>query len=114
MFHRDQVSKTPPNAHNLGWTDITDIQGMVIFEPESAPSSEDLKSDALCVPLTSIHILTLQGHPELDVPIMRALINEEREELGEALYEDALRRVNDPTDGIDKVGRVVWGMLGVA
>lgn len=114
MFHVDQVSETPRHAHRLGSSIITDNQGMVIFHPELAPSSEDLESDALCVPLTSIRILTLQGHPELDVPIMRALIEEEAHILGEELTEDALKRVEDPTDGVEKVGRVVWGMLGVA
>jgi hypothetical protein len=114
MFHVDQVSETPPHAHVLGSTPDAHNQGMVIFEPELALSPEDLESDALSVPPRSIHIFTLQGHPELGVPIIRALIEAERDILGDDLVEDALRRLYDSTDGVVKVGRVIWGMLGVA
>lgn len=84
-------------------------QGMAIFEPESAPLPADLDSDALCVSLTSIYVRSFQGHPELTEPVMRMLIHQHADKLGPELVQDALSRVGLPTDGIDKVGKVMWG-----
>lgn len=86
---------------------------MVIFDPASATLPADLDSDALCIDLTAIHVLTLQGHPELTEPIMRMLIIQAADHLPQDMVDDALSRVGLPTDGVDKVGRVLWGMLGV-
>ncbi|KAF8549196.1 class I glutamine amidotransferase-like protein [Imleria badia] len=114
QMHRDHVPTVPPNAHLLGSTDVTPNQGMVLFDPASVPANLD--SDTQSVPLTSIHVLTVQGHPEFTEPIMRIVLDAraERHLLGDELVDDALRRLNDSTDGVDKVGRVIWGMLGVA
>ncbi|KAG6376732.1 hypothetical protein JVT61DRAFT_1750 [Boletus reticuloceps] len=70
-------------------------------------------SDALRVPLTSIQVFTFQGHFEFTESIVRQLIPELADELGPELVEDGLLRIGTPTDAIDKVGRVIWGMLGV-
>lgn len=85
---------------------------MVVFDPAGEPSAEDLESDALHVRLTSIRVLTFQGHPELTEPVMRQLLEEDAEELGKELVDDALSRVGLPTDA-DKAGKVIWGVLGV-
>jgi hypothetical protein len=85
---------------------------MVVFDPAEAPSAEDLESDALHVRLTSIRVLTFQGHPELTEPIVRQLLEEDAEEFGKELFDDALSRVGLPTDD-GKAGKVIWGVLGV-
>ncbi|KAG6373022.1 class I glutamine amidotransferase-like protein [Boletus reticuloceps] len=119
LTHHDQVTACPPHAHLLGSTDIAPNQGIVIFEPASAHLLECLestsisRSDALRVPLTSIQVFTFQGHFEFTEPIVRQLIPEFADELGPELVEDGLLRIGTPTDAIDKVGRVIWGVLGV-
>ena len=116
MYHGDQVLETPPQAYLLGSSDIAHNQGMVIFDPASPPFPADLDSDSdrLRIPLMSIHVLTLQAHPEHTIPIMHMLLEEAAGVLDKELVDDALSRVGLPTDAIDKVGKVIWGMLGVA
>ncbi|KAF8132343.1 hypothetical protein EV363DRAFT_1163673 [Boletus edulis] len=62
-------------------------------------------------------MFTFQGHLEFTDSIVRQLmilIPEFADELGPELVEDGLLRVRTPTsDAIDKVGRVIWGVLGV-
>ncbi|KAF8546866.1 hypothetical protein OG21DRAFT_1425985 [Imleria badia] len=113
FLHVNEVTRTPHNAHVLGSTDVVHNQGMVIFEPALAPLPEDLDSEGLCVPLTSIRVLSFQGHPELTALIARMLILSEADELGKDLVDDALTRVGLPTDGVGKIGKVMWGVLGV-
>ncbi|KAF8443859.1 class I glutamine amidotransferase-like protein [Boletus edulis BED1] len=119
LTHHDQVTACPPHAHLLSSTDIAPNQGIVMFEPASAHLLECLeptsisRSDALRIPLTSIHVLTFQGHFEFTDSIVRPLIHEFADELGPELVEDGLLRIGTPTDAIDKVGRVIWGVLGV-
>ncbi|KAN0082650.1 Class I glutamine amidotransferase-like protein [Tylopilus felleus] len=113
LFHHDHVTKSASDAHLLGWSVIADNQGTVIFHPDLAPPPEALESDALRVDLTSIHVLTFQGHPEFTKEIMLKLIAESAGELPHDLVDDAIARAGLPTDAIDKVGRVLWGILGV-
>ena len=96
---------------------------MVIFDPASAP---DLDSDAprLSVPLTSIHVLTVQGHPECTEPIMSGFLDARADKLGDKLVKEARLRAGGipgrhypdglASDGVGKVGKVIWGVLGVA
>ncbi|KAI9567528.1 class I glutamine amidotransferase-like protein [Boletus coccyginus] len=112
-FHHDQVSTRLHNAHLVGSSHSTRSQGLVTFHPELAPSAEDLESNQPRVHLRSIHVLTFQGHPEFTESIVRQLLIEHVDDLGQELVDDALKRVGLPTDGIGKVGRVIWGVLGV-
>ncbi|KAF8132363.1 class I glutamine amidotransferase-like protein [Boletus edulis] len=123
--HLDHVPTCPPNAHLLGLTDVTPNHGMVIFDPASVPILADLDSDApsLNVPLTSIHVLTVQGHPEFTESIMTALLDARAGILGEKLVKDARLRAGGipgrsypnglACDGVGRVGKVIWGVLGV-
>ncbi|KAF8549194.1 class I glutamine amidotransferase-like protein [Imleria badia] len=121
QIHRDHVPTVPPNAHLLGSTDVTPNQGMVLFDPASVPA--DLNSDTPSIPLTSIHVLTVQGHPEFTEPIMRMLLDERAEKLGETLVNEARLRAGGvpgrhhpdglACDGVGRIGKVIWGVLGV-
>jgi hypothetical protein len=120
-MHRDHVPTSPPNAHILGSTDVTPNQGMVLFDPASAP---DLDSDAPRVALTSIHVLTVQGHPEFTEPIMSKVLDARVGLLGETLVKEARLRAGGvpgrhhpdglACDGVGRIGKVIWGVLGVA
>lgn len=114
MFHHDQVAACAPHADLLGSSILAHNQGTVIFDSGSAPPPRALESDGFRVELTSIRVLTLQGHPEFSGPIMVKLLALAADELPQDVLPDAIARAMLPTDGIDKVGRVIWGMLGVA
>ena len=123
-MHRDHVPTVPPNAHLLGSTDVTLNQGMVLFDPPSTPLPADLDSITPSIVLTSIHVLTLQGHPEFTEPIMRMLLDARVGLLGETLVNEARLRAGGvpgrdhpdglACDGVGRIGQVIWGVLGVA
>ena len=121
-MHRDHVLTSPPIAHLLGLTHIMPNQGMVIFDPTSAP---DLDLDAApCVAPMSIHVLAVQGYPEFTKSIISKFLDTRVGILGEKLVkEPCLRAGGIPgrrypdglaSDGVGKVGKVIWGVLGVA
>lgn len=122
-MHRDHVPTSPPRTHLLGSTDVSLNQGMVVFDAASAPPPETLGSDAPHVDLTSIHILTVQGHPEFTESIMSKLLDARVELLGEKLVNDGRLRAGGipgkhhpdglACDGVGRVGKVIWGVLGV-
>ncbi|KAH0828632.1 class I glutamine amidotransferase-like protein [Lanmaoa asiatica] len=122
QMHRDHVPTSPPNAHLLGSTDLTPNHGMVIFDPAFEPLY--LASDVVPhVPLTSIQVLTLQGHPEFTESFMSMLLDARLELLGQELVNDGRSRAGGipgrhypdglACDGVAKVGKVIWGMLGI-
>jgi len=123
QMHRDHVPTSPPNAHLLGSTDLTPNQGMVMFDPASAPTPENLASDAPNIPLTSIHVLTVQGHPEFTPSIVSMTIDARAGIFGEALTNDGRSRAagipgkHHPDglacDGVGRIGKAMWGVLGV-
>ncbi|KAH6904247.1 cytoplasmic protein [Coprinopsis sp. MPI-PUGE-AT-0042] len=144
-MHRDHVPAEglPPSFHLLGSTLRAPNQGMVRFLPSSpSPPTHSLSKDKdtkkpvtptartpspisdrtpltpnLNVPLLStVQILTVQGHPEWHEGVVTPLI-EERMASGvipKDRAEDALRKADLRNDGMSVVGRVVWTMLGSA
>ena len=62
-----------------------------------------------------IHILTLQGHPEIEEPLMTDLILELTVEgvIDKETADDALEIIFLPTDGTGIIGRGLWKVLGV-
>lgn len=105
-MHRDHVpsDQTPEGFEILGSTSLSENQGMVRFHSGSSPNILD-----------RIHIFTVQGHPEFTEPIVTSLV-EARSESGvidAAAAEDFQRRRLGLNDGIDVIGPVVWGILGV-
>ncbi|KAF9223200.1 class I glutamine amidotransferase-like protein [Gyrodon lividus] len=124
QMHRDHVPISPPNSYLIGSTDITLNHGMVMFHPWSAPSPEVLNSSEPDVPLSSIHVFTLQGHPEFTESIMSKLIDARAHVMGDEVATAGRllasgivgkhRSDGQPCDGVGTVGKVMWGVLGVA
>jgi GMP synthase-like glutamine amidotransferase len=107
QMHRDYVPALPPSFHLLGSTAMTTNHGMVKYTSASS-------SKGAARPLTDIHILTVQGHPEYTEPIVATMINfrEASGVLDAQTAEDARRRVGCRNDGV-VFGRAIWGVLGV-
>ena len=115
-MHRDLILMSLPSTHILGSTDVTANQGMVIFNPTLALDL-DLDMSRLSVPLTSIHMLTVQGHPEFTKWIMSKVLNAHIGILGEGLVKEAHLRAGGisrryyldglASDGVGKVGKVI-------
>ena len=64
-------------------------------------------------PLPPIQIITTQGHPEFNEPIVTAII-EQRVQSGSISQEaaaDAGTRRLWKTDGVDVVGKAIWEIL---
>ncbi|KAI9459060.1 class I glutamine amidotransferase-like protein [Boletus coccyginus] len=124
--HRDHVPTLPPTAHLLGSTDIAPIQGMAIFDPAATPLPADLASDSdvPSIALTSIRVLTVQGHPEFTEPIISKMLGARVGLLGQELVNEARLRAGGipgrqypdglACDGVGRVGKAIWGVLGVA
>ena len=67
----------------------------------------------LSTPLPSIQIITIQGHPEFNEPIVTAVI-EQRVQSGSISQEaaaDAETRRFWKTDGVDIIGKTIWEIL---
>ncbi|KAG9311387.1 class I glutamine amidotransferase-like protein [Chiua virens] len=117
QMHRDHVPTVPPTAYLLGATDVTPNQGMVVFD--HVP--EDLASPH--IPLTSIRVLTLQGHPEYTESFVSTLLDARVGILGETLVREARLRAGGipgrhrpdglACDGVGTIGKVIWGVLGI-
>lgn len=102
QMHRDHVPTVPPSFHLLGSSPASHNQGMVRFSSGANPST----------PLPPIQIITTQGHPEFNEPIVSAII-EQRLQSGsigqEAVAEAETRRFWE-TDGVN-VGKAIWKVL---
>ena len=76
---------------------------MVRFSSDANPST----------PLPPIQIITTQGHPEFNEPIVTAII-EQRLQSGAISQEaaaDAEKRRFWKTDGVDVIGKAIWEVL---
>ncbi|PWN41926.1 class I glutamine amidotransferase-like protein [Ceraceosorus guamensis] len=133
QVHRDIVASAPPDFQgqtfeNLGSTSRCSVQGLALRYPTDAPplpsavsSSDYIAFDISSVedssgpaPSRSLHILTLQGHPEFDAEIVETLIDA-RTEMGLIqgdLRREGLERAKREHDGA-RIGRAVLAMLGV-
>jgi len=103
QMHRDHVPTVPPSFHLLGSSQTSHNQGMVRFSSGANPST----------PLPPIQIITTQGHPEFNEPIVTAII-EQRSQSGSISREaaaDAETRRFWKTDGIDVIGKAIWEIL---
>lgn len=108
-MHRDHVSKTPPNFELLASTALTPNQGMVRFLPTASP--DDITSTP--APLPKIQILTVQGHPEFTESVCFAILEQRASAgvIGAETAQDAERRRQLKTDGVDVVGKAVWEVI---
>lgn len=109
-MHRDHVPSegTPSGFELLGSTELSPNQGMVRFLPSSPDNTHG--------PFASIQIITTQGHPEFTEPIVTSLV-EARSESGVIDVEaarDCERRRFWRNDGVDVIGRAVWGVMGIS
>jgi len=106
QVHRDHVPSVPPSFELLGSTAKSPVQGMVRFTEPPTFSS---------LSYTSIHVLTVQGHPEFHSSALLKLIDY-REAAGVI---DAITAKGGRVfavrsdDGIDVIGKTIWKVLGV-
>ena len=79
-MHRDIVYSYPPGTESLAYTDKCAVQGMYIHK----------------------RIITMQGHPEFNEPIMKELLDVRRKAgvFDEKMYEDAFERAGKAQDGV--------------
>lgn len=113
-MHRDHVSKAPPNVEILASSAVTPNQGMVRFLHAPIRIDDSPWNSESPTPTNSeIQILTLQGHPEFTESVVSCII-EHRSATGAidvATARDAERRKYVKTDGVDIVGRLMWGVI---
>ena len=64
---------------------------------------------------TNIHILTVQGHPEFTADIVSAIIDvrERNGAMSAEVVKDGRERAVQPHEGLGKIGRAIWRVLGV-
>ena len=74
-MHGDQVQRLPPGSTVLARAAHCEVAMFRVGET----------------------MLGIEGHPEFPAPYAKALIETRRERIGEALAEEALANVNDPT-----------------
>ncbi|KAJ7182672.1 class I glutamine amidotransferase-like protein [Mycena crocata] len=106
-MHQDHVPEVPPTFHLLGLTDVAQNQGMVRFNSTDAPSSP--------ISLSDIHILTVQGHPEFNEPIVTKIVAARTQSgiINAVTAADAERRANWQNDGVGVVAKAILGVYGV-
>ncbi|KAF9074744.1 class I glutamine amidotransferase-like protein [Rhodocollybia butyracea] len=130
-MHQDHCPFVPQGFHLLASTDISVNQGMVSttgakyhFTPtpesrvSSSPSPSSKSSSSF--PLTDIHIITVQGHPEFTRSIVSIMAAKRSKQgiITDNLKQDVDRRnealPNDKAAGDGEViGRIFWKVLGV-
>ena len=124
QMHRDHVPTLPPNCYLLGSTTVCFNQGFIVFDQSSPPSIESIESGSPPVPLSSIHIFTVQGHPEFTPGIMHAILDARSHIFKEVITADGRKRADGipgkqhvdgrACDGVRIIGKAIWGILGVA
>ncbi|CUA72569.1 Putative glutamine amidotransferase-like protein C13C5,04 [Schizosaccharomyces pombe 972h-] [Rhizoctonia solani] len=109
-LHRAHVPIThlPPGFEIAGSTPTCANQGMILRYPDAGDKDK--------VGFENVHVLTLQGHPELNESIVSNIIDakESNGRLDPSSAAEGRRRVSLQHDSVSVVGRVMWGILGVS
>ncbi|KAF6752832.1 cytoplasmic protein [Ephemerocybe angulata] len=117
-MHRDHVplDRSPPGFDIIAATEVSPNQAMVRFKRSTSQALDSESTAETRQELFGrIHVLTMQGHPEFTEPIVSSIV-EARSEAGvidAEAAEDCVRRRFWRNDGVDVIGRVLWGVLGV-
>jgi len=101
-MHRDHVPSVPPPLQLLGSTSISRNQGMVLFDgPDQS--------------LESIRVFTVQGHPEYVQGVVAGIVKARVASgvMTAELAADLERRKDWRNDGVEVLGKTIWGILGV-
>ncbi|KAL1745215.1 class I glutamine amidotransferase-like protein [Schizophyllum fasciatum] len=119
QMHRDHVPRAAPGSVLLGASAGCANQGMVWFYGEGGRGGVEGErggeaSSATALPPSSIHILTVQGHPEFTAEIVDRMVDARAAAgiLPPALAADYAARRAWTNDGVRGVGRVIWRVLG--
>ena len=121
-MHRDHVPSLPPRAILLGSTDVSPVQGFVVpYDTPDSPDDSSIPSDAnttaQALPLTpsSIHILTVQGHPEFTEDIVSKIIDvrELNGAMSAQVVQEGRRRAGLHHDGKGAIGHAIWCVIGL-
>ncbi|KAL9932887.1 hypothetical protein V8E36_008142 [Tilletia maclaganii] len=132
QFHRDTI-EMPPDFEgtewiNLAYTPKTRHQAIGLCYPTEAPplpssagtssfiafDLDDMTASSGPSPARALHVLGLQGHPEFNAGIVKAIaaVRTEMGVISEADKEEALERADRPHDG-RRIGALILTMLGV-
>lgn len=116
-MHRDHVPSVPPSFQLLGSSPICPVQGLVRLystDTRTSPPPSTSPSDATW-DASTIHILTLQGHPEFTAPMVSAIIDvrEANGAMSAEVVRDGRARAVREHEGIGSIGRAIWRVLGV-
>lgn len=132
--HMDYVCDMPLPVEGDAWQSLggnekCPIQGLTLHYPTEAPplpssvktssyvafDVEDIATGSSGpMPIRSAHVLTLQGHPEYNAPVMRDLLSQLRESgiINETEYEAALSSVHEGQRNLD-TAKILLAMLGM-
>ena len=104
-------------VHNEGWMmparSTVRMQYMHADQVTEPPDGATLLGKAPHCPVAMFqygHLLGIEAHPEFPAAYARALIENRRARIGEQAVEDALARVDEPTDS-DVVGGWIAGFV---
>lgn len=134
QMHKDHVVDVPPDFSgesfiNIASTSVSRIQALVLKYPTEAPPLPSTAQTSAYMafdvedsetassgpnPLRSLHVLSVQGHPEFDREIVENIVHV-RTEMGivtGTVRDTALANAKLPHDGL-KLGRAILAMLGV-
>lgn len=109
QMHRDHIPEVPKSCHLLGSTSVTYNQGFIRLHPSSQPSSLGPSS----IDLKDIQIFTVQGHPEFTKRIGSTIVDARAATgvVDKETAEGARSRADWPNHGVDKIGKVIWGIM---
>ncbi|THH23061.1 hypothetical protein EUX98_g8117 [Antrodiella citrinella] len=108
QMHRDHIPEVPKSCHLLASTSITPNQGFIRLNSSAPPPNASSPVD-----LKDIQIFTVQGHPEFTKPIVSTIVDARSATgvIDQATAELARSRADWPNDGVDKLGKVIWGIM---
>lgn len=113
----------------LGSTEKAKVQGLALrYTTEAPPLPSSAKTSSYIafdvddsvtsasgpLPIRSVHVLTLQGHPEFNTAVTKDELTalHKAQKLDDAIYSEAFERASAEQDGLE-TARMLLAMLGV-
>ena len=132
--HMDYVSEIPPPVEgdewqSLGGNEKCPIQGLTLHYPTEAPPlpssvktstyvafdvEDNVTGASGPMPVRSVHVLTLQGHPEYNASVMQDVLSFVHASglINEKEFHDGQVRANEKQQNLE-TAKILLGMLGM-